>query len=539
MPENGPVGELSPIEQRGGKWSPLALGLFSVVCDPFLMSTVMAFSRGLAELREVARREASGYWSPEHARVRSGAVWGMVIASSRIVFVALAVATSLLMSALEAERAPPAHAPFGTDELVEIRQRLASEDGAVRALAARHLMEMAPTLIAPEPSALLASAEQQYPPASGDAPHVPSAIVRACAEARDLPDGADDLARLRRLYPTFDPAGRSAALTLLARVAWTHDDIFAWQELLELAASEREAVRGLHLPIDVLARVAEARPERFAGAWEHIDTGSPFSADLVTAAALYCERDDEGDRSPAAYAGGLARARERWPVLREALSAPPAEPGLAGLLSPQRARDAHEAASIVAVLGCDAVHPDLETAREAAQSSDPRVALAAVRVLEAAGEPVSDATFQRLAREPLVRLDVYALLGYPSDPLVRGIPWDTWSEVSLAESRFIAKLDTLDLDYVPHEIRARPPVQWIWIEDDESWFAVFDVIGTDTAGAEVHETGISGLYPAGSSPWMWNDAETWLVRGTLDDGAVDLEVLRRFGGHGEEPRERR
>ncbi len=41
-------GERERIGDRGGKWSPLQLGLFSLVCDAFLVPTVSAVSRGLA-----------------------------------------------------------------------------------------------------------------------------------------------------------------------------------------------------------------------------------------------------------------------------------------------------------------------------------------------------------------------------------------------------------------------------------------------------------------------------------------------------------
>ncbi|MCA9608517.1 MAG: hypothetical protein KC619_23090 [Myxococcales bacterium] len=122
---------------RGKKWSPLQLGLFSIVCDVMLIPSIMAITRGLGELREVGKREAAGVWRPEHERVRTGAVFGLLAGAARPAVLAL-----IFVAAFASPRAQP-RAPFGfADELEDIHEALEHGDETDQELAAVHLMEI-------------------------------------------------------------------------------------------------------------------------------------------------------------------------------------------------------------------------------------------------------------------------------------------------------------------------------------------------------------------------------------------------------------
>ena len=95
------AGYFPSIQDRGGRWSPLQLGLMSLICDIFMIPTVLAISRGLADLREVVRREREGYWDPEHPEVRTSAVWGALLGAARPLLVVFLILVVTLGVALE------------------------------------------------------------------------------------------------------------------------------------------------------------------------------------------------------------------------------------------------------------------------------------------------------------------------------------------------------------------------------------------------------------------------------------------------------
>ncbi len=80
---------------RDKKWSPLQLGLLSLVCDVMLIPSVLAIARAVSELRAVSRHEAAGVWRPEHERARTGAVFGILAGAARPALLGLVMVAAL------------------------------------------------------------------------------------------------------------------------------------------------------------------------------------------------------------------------------------------------------------------------------------------------------------------------------------------------------------------------------------------------------------------------------------------------------------
>lgn len=117
--EDGEEGcALVPVSRRNGKYSPLRLGVISVLCDPLLIPSLIALSRGVSELREVRRREAEGHRSPDHRDVRTGAIWGILLGGARPA-AALLLAAIVVFDARSPAPAPPPPAP-PHDEIADL-----------------------------------------------------------------------------------------------------------------------------------------------------------------------------------------------------------------------------------------------------------------------------------------------------------------------------------------------------------------------------------------------------------------------------------
>lgn len=123
----------------GGKWSPLAVGGLSIVCDPLLITTIVAISRGFGRLSLAKRYEREHGYHPALPGIRANAMWGLVLGSLRLWVLAGVVLAVTLSVLLATETTPLTRYP---DEATELRAAL-DDDGldglARRELAARHI----------------------------------------------------------------------------------------------------------------------------------------------------------------------------------------------------------------------------------------------------------------------------------------------------------------------------------------------------------------------------------------------------------------
>lgn len=510
-------------------WSPLALGLMALVCNPFFIPTLMAITRGMRELGWVRRRQGAGYFSEEHARIRTGAVWGMALACSHLGATAVLLLAALVSSLLGTGELPPvAGAQFGADELTELRERLRSEDEGARTMAMRHLLAVGPSLESAEVQALIEDAGAREPVLA-------SVMLRAAASTREPIVGLSSghVRGLDALYRRLDPPGRTAALELLARIA-SEDRADAFEVLLELARGERSTDARVRLPVDTLAAIGLTWPQRVARLWT-IDDGSPLAPDVMEVVGQYCQEvreHSEEEPDAAVYRPGLERAALRWQALRDPLRAPPEQPGLAGLLAPDRRRMADEAAAALAVLGCDA--PDhLASAEEALESADPRVVLAGMRMLRTHGRPVPGEVQLGLAEEPLTRAGLYAMLRQELDDEHAHVqlPGYVFTDAALAESRVVTHAARVERDFVAPEVRARGRVPF----RAEEAFYVFELAGLRAAGEEARFVGVSGPYSRSVGSGAWAGEEVLLLAGEREQEAVRLAIEEVFDDRSDGP----
>lgn len=139
-----PRPQLPPVTDRGGKWSPLSIGLLSLAFDPAFIVSIFAMIRAGEDFRRVRDREAMGEWSPLHARVRNEAVWGLVLGLARPLFLAFIMVALFGSLAGIGFTTPAADAPaadhlFWDSELDEVLARIDSSDTRERDLARAHL----------------------------------------------------------------------------------------------------------------------------------------------------------------------------------------------------------------------------------------------------------------------------------------------------------------------------------------------------------------------------------------------------------------
>lgn len=280
-----------PISARGGKYSPLALGAISLVCDPLLIPSILAMRRGVSELREVARREREGHWGDEHRDVRTGAVWGIVLGGARpalVVFFAIAV---MFLDAWAPGHAEPWRPPYRPG--VRITSDILADDVARRQRGLDALTYEGADLTGAQRHALLRFA------IDGDAPRSQRTLVAERILATD---------HLRRLEPSalvgvadLDAPARSAAFVHLAA---------------ESASAERgEAAR--QTTVELMRR--ETNPDAFpvwaydqaeVGAWAlsalaSLDPHHPLASQSLHVGAALC---DSGEASAETFAPIRGRA---------------------------------------------------------------------------------------------------------------------------------------------------------------------------------------------------------------------------------------
>lgn len=273
-----------PPEQLAlhGKWSPLAVGALSLVCDPMLITTVVALTRGVGRLGVAARYERDVGYHPSLPSIRTDAVWGIVLGSLRI-WVVLALLAAFLLAALLMQPSVSGTLVSYPDEHTEILSRLVSGDRDERALAARHALD------AFDPDA-------PSTPRAADRPIFEDALTRAIQDGDS--EAASNLASVliaigagadtvSAFYRGAEPALRASLLSSAAHTPAVDDRVLS--ELLRLEAELLRA-GAARIEVDAIANLASHAPVwRMDVTLLRTHTDLPPFAELLERA---CARDD-------------------------------------------------------------------------------------------------------------------------------------------------------------------------------------------------------------------------------------------------------
>lgn len=432
------------IQNRGGRWSPLQLGLMSLICDIFMIPTVLAISRGFSELREVGRRERAGYWDDEHPAVRTSAVWGALLGAARPLLVVLLILVVTVGAALEEN--PSEVEVSNTDELGEVLERLESPNEHTRQTAIRHLGAV--PINAAGAQRLYDALDAPTALDGAEAREMRGAVVRAAIGAFD--SEVDPDARLEQLAAHADSVD-AEALRALVNVAADRACARSYAVLVEL-------MRRPEPPPLPLGRLIDHRSmaHLYLAPLLELDLDSPARRDAVHLAARVCGSVD-------AHTQGLLRADpsiERslmvdWARARASLLELPEPEGLAGRLDPARTDAVDYATDALFGLRCarsDATDAVLESA---SRSSSVRVAGAATAVRHEGVLPRR--ALRTLLADPFTRR-------WGLDTVMRGVepnaPRRIWGTQARAHADLIAWLLTHQLtpDAIEHEALQRRSV---------------------------------------------------------------------------------
>lgn len=364
---------------RDKKWSPLQLGLFSVVCDVMLIPSVLAIVRAVSELRAVARHEAAGVWRPEHARVRTGAVFGMLAGAARPALLGL-----VMVAALTSPRAG-AREPFGSgNELEEILARIESRDEWERELAVEHLEEVIETLDRAGALVLLRAAGERTDPEART-----TLLLSAIAVPGPGGRAAVRFEEVRPLYDRVELDGRTMILALAVQEG-TRESVEGMVELLETYPDEQEvraeALVDVRQPPELYLERLVALPDESSGHWLGL-----------RAAQLLCDRG--ADR--AVFAPIQNALLFEWATARGAMAAPDPHDRFAA---------AFRAADAARVLGCVDSAAAAAVLESASGLDDSRVATAAVDAMLRRGDRVPTSTIARIAADPVGRWPLFDVL---------------------------------------------------------------------------------------------------------------------------------
>lgn len=387
-----------PIRDRRGKWSPLQLGLLSLLCDVLMIPTILAISRGLGDLRTVARRERDGYWDPEHPQARTGAVWGILLGAARPLLVVGFFLVAFLGVALGASEPTVHTARYRDSELDEILARVTSSDLDTRQTALRHVGALAPSLTEEEAEVVVDRVE-----------HL-SAGHLSPAEQREV-GGALAAASLRTLHLSIEPERRlerlgdaSAKLDLRGRAA------------VVSAAARRGTPRALDVVVAVMTRpdppplpVEALGPHgpsgyRFLPPLLRLDIDSPVRRDALGLAARLCGHGmHRGMLSPV-----RGQILVEWARARSRLDMAPRPSSFAERLSPDHLSRVRYAQDAAYALGCATDERSVELlVRSSERLEVPEVELAAAIVRSFHGAPLSRAEIRRFAADPFTRRPLY------------------------------------------------------------------------------------------------------------------------------------
>lgn len=279
-----------------GKWSPLAVGALSLVCDPVLITTVIAVSRGVGRLSAAARYEREVGYHPSMPSIRTDAVWGLVLGSLRI-WVVFGILAAFLLTALLLRPSAPGVLVSYPDERTEILNGLASDDRHQRALAARHALV---TL--------------ELDSAASSAPRIADRQILITAFARAIDDGDEDAAldlasvlisigaradEVSAFYRAGDPSIRKSLLVTAALGPSVDDTVFSdllrvEAELLRAGgqriAAERRVPHGFY--VSELGTIASRAPrQRIDLALLRANADLPTFAELLAPACARADLD--------------------------------------------------------------------------------------------------------------------------------------------------------------------------------------------------------------------------------------------------------
>lgn len=460
------LAELPPLLDRGDKWSPLAIATFSIFCDPCLIPSLTAGVRGFQELREVDRRERAGIYREEHATVRTGAVWAIVIAAARPLLVLVAFATAALAGALE----PPPYPGHRVDEVAEILERLPSEDPATRTMAAAHLGEIGPELGTRDVRRVLDAIERGFGHDEETERALRGQAVIAIARAAPFSEHRE---RFELLYPTLPAPARQVVLERLVAIG----DPRALHTFAELAGADRDP-EGPTLSESALLE-QRAHAAIFVPPLVRLPEQAKLREDVPSLLSALCRGGlDEGvlepvrDRLIADAREASSSVGEPWSVLRDRMrsSAAPI--------------DARHRVDALACLSGDDVDALLF---ELSAHPDTFVAVGAARGLIARGKPVPRRAIVRLAADPFSRADLFEALAAHGGE--RQMPTAQRSDRALAESALLRSAYLASDPWLSYVWRARVEVR------PDASMHVFAVT-RERGGLSATEHVAVGFYPA-------------------------------------------
>ena len=458
----------SIIVQRGGKWGPLGVALFSLICDVLMIPTVLAIVRAVGELREVARRERLGFHREEHAKVRTGAVWAILIASAR----PLAFVMVFLIAGVSAMTSKPMHPVLPADELGEILERLRAEDEESGDLALGHLEELAPALSLHDIDRVLGALDAGFGLDEESEVWLRAAVIGAIAGSPLILERSERVAGVYRALP-FD--AREEVLRRFVAIGGP----VALAQFAVLAGGDTDP-EGPILPLP-LGMVAPNDAAIFVGPLVRLPADASLRALVPLMLSSLCDGGvDESVLEP---------VRERliadWHETRDAL--PPPAPSLEVRTGGDHGGPVLQARLQLAALRCVEGADVDALLLEASAHPDTSVAVAAARALIARGRSVSHATIARLAADPFSRADLFAALRERGRE--QEMPEGSRTERALAEGQLIRQLRFDGGD--------PPLIAYRWVERVEprrgAGVHVFAVTARD--GTEEPQHVVIGPYP--------------------------------------------
>jgi hypothetical protein len=368
--------QFPPISMRGGKWSPLALGVTSIFCDILMIPSIMAIFRGISELRQASQRERAGFYSDEHASVRTGAVWGIFLGGLRPMILVFIVATAML-GIFDEPRG--SHVPMPEpDEVGEVLALLRSDDAGDQDVALRQLLA-----VVDNPDELhraLTAVEDGLGHDAETERRLRSFVVM-------LADDSVTTERLVANFPHVDAEARSFILGHIAR----HGGDAALSRIPELVASAPE----VEVPWETLAE--SAYPDAFVPGLITLPEARGVRNDAILLAARTCF-----DRTLGPH--GLVPVRELllevWAQRRDALLRMGRPASLGARLEGEWPDAIDRAADTVHALGCADAAPALH---EALAIGEPALGAGAALALLRNERSVPDAAIARIAADPIVR----------------------------------------------------------------------------------------------------------------------------------------
>ncbi|MGE3629924.1 MAG: hypothetical protein AB7P00_08420 [Sandaracinaceae bacterium] len=523
------AGYYPPITDRAGSWSPLQLGVMSLLCDVLLIPTVLALVRGVRDLREVARREAFGLYRDEHAEVRTSAIAGMSLAALRPAIVLLVVFVAATQPPYDhAAPSPPSElhevladlvgdAPHDCDFAGDVSEACVAQ----RELALVHLRELAgPQLTSADEDELYALLDRPALASAADEPRIRGAVVHAALRA--MPARYNRLAVLARQFDRIDEATRNE---LLRAAAQTPDPA------LDLLRGMLDAPSHPQVPVDELLE-SLPRAERYLPGLFEVDWSPAQLDDLTRVAAAACEAQPS-----LRFTGmdeGLITA---WTRAREDVASLPEATTLVAQLDPERVRVLLRGERALSALSCTELDHLSEMIESSTSELDDAIEVQAQAAIarERLGDRMTRADLERFAADRRSRARLYRhLLRF--EPARIQWAWDDLHPAAEAEGEVFAWLRERGL--VASSLRQEAFQSRILSEDGPEQQVFLFVVETDAGTRHVAVGPYSDpsmppeIVPAGEAlDADWGGVRAaQLVERVLDRAAVRLVPPFRGSG---------